>query len=190
MHTLTNDSMHGSIFLFLKRYVESSMDFSAWLNILHSEGLSQRADEPYQMNQVYPISELFAIITAAARHQGAAYDKFLTDFGEFLVPDLLLVFKRFVNPSWKTYDTLLNIGSHMHGGIKRENDKTNPPPLHVTAVGQKLLIIDYHSKRRMAGFAIGIIRGLAVYFQEGDLVRVQPTTEPHAERVQIRVEFL
>ncbi|MFD1186649.1 heme NO-binding domain-containing protein [Pontibacter rugosus] len=190
MNTLTNDSMHGSIFMFLKRYVENSMNYSAWVNILHSEGLSQRAEEPYQMNQVYPISELFAIMSAASLQKGIPYDEIQMEFGEFLVPDLLLVFKRFVDPSWRTFDMLRNIGSHMHGGIKQENDKTNPPPLHVTTIGNRLLIIDYHSKRRMAGFAIGIIKGLAAYFQEADRVLVQPTTEPNAERVQIRVEFL
>jgi hypothetical protein len=190
MQTLTNDSMHGSIFLFLKRFVENSMNYSAWVNILHSEGLSQRAAEPYRMNQVYPISELLTIMLAAALQQGIAYGEFQRRFGEFLVPDLLLVFKRFIDPSWSTYEMLLHVGSHMHGGIRRENERTNPPPLHVTAVGRKLLVIDYHSKRRMSGFAIGIIKGLAAHFNEGDKVRVLPTTEPHAERVQIRVEFL
>lgn len=188
MHTLNNDQMHGSIFIFLKRFVENSQDYSTWVNLLEREGLRDRIAKSYQMHEVYPIGELFAIM-AAARADGIPYDEFQERFGEFLVPDLLLVFKRFIDPSWRTYDMLLHIGSHMHGGIKRENDKTNPPPLHVSKVGKKLLVIDYHSKRRMAGFAIGIIRGLAAYFDEGDRVKVLPTTEPGAERVQIKVEF-
>jgi hypothetical protein len=88
------------------------------------------------------------------------------------VPDLLLVFKRFINPTWKTYDMLQHIGSHMHEGIKKENVHTNPPPLHVTKVGQNILILDYYSRRKMAGFAIGIIKGLASYFQEEERIHV------------------
>lgn len=189
MHTLTDDNMHGSIFIFLKRFVENSQDYSTWINILESEGLLHRVAEPYQMNGAYPICELFIIMSAAARAEGISEADFQENFGVFLVPDLLLVFKRFINPSWRTYDMLQHVGSHMHGGIKRENGKTNPPPLHVSKVGKNLLVIDYHSKRRMAGFAIGIIKGLAMYFDESDTVRVIPATAPDAERVQVRVEF-
>ncbi|WP_242917216.1 heme NO-binding domain-containing protein [Pontibacter liquoris] len=63
------------------------------------------------------------------------------------------------------------IGSHMHGGIKQENSQTNPPPLHVTKVGKNILILDYYSKRKMAGFAIGTFKGLASYFQEEEKVK-------------------
>ncbi|MFD3002842.1 heme NO-binding domain-containing protein [Pontibacter toksunensis] len=190
MHTLTNDSMHGSIFVFLKRFVEYRHNYNTWVDILEREGLQSRIAAPYQMNEVYPISELLTIMLAASQKQGIRYDVFQESFGEFLVPDLLLVFKRFVHPSWRTYQMLQHIGSHMHGGIRKENDKTNPPPLHVTAVGKNILIIDYHSRRRMSGFAIGIIKGLAGYFDESDRVRVASATEPHAERVQIRIHFL
>lgn len=180
--------MHGSIFIFLKRYIENRQNYSTWIKILESEGID-RVHEPYQLNEVYPVAELFTIMEAGARVEGISYPEFQQSFGEFLVPDLLLVFKRFVNPAWKTYDMLLHIGSHMHGSIKQENTKTNPPPLHVTKVGKNMLIIDYHSKRKMAGFAIGIVKGLARYFQETDKVNVMPTTDMHSDRVQIRVEF-
>ncbi|WP_266205522.1 heme NO-binding domain-containing protein [Pontibacter kalidii] len=188
MHGIKNDLMHGSIFLFLKRYLESRHDYSTWIRILEEEGID-RVAAPYQMHGTYPVSELYTIMAKGALLEGIPYPEFQQDFGEFLVPDLLLVFKKFVNPSWKTYDMLQYIGSHMHGSIKLENADTNPPPLYVTKVGKNTLIIDYHSKRRMAGFAIGIVKGLARYFQEADRVNVMPATELLAERVQIRVEF-
>jgi len=62
--------------------------------------------------------------------------------------------------------------------------------LHVSKVGKNILILDYYSKLRMAGFAIGILKGLAKYFNEEDQVKVMPATDMLAERVQIRVEFL
>ncbi|HEY4650432.1 MAG TPA: heme NO-binding domain-containing protein [Pontibacter sp.] len=188
MQSLLADGMHGSIFIFLKRFVERESDYSTWIRILEDEKID-RVAAPYQMNEVYPVSELYTIMSAAARLQGIPDPEFQERFGNFLVPDLLLVFKRFVNPDWRTYDMLQYIGSHMHGGIKKENDQTNPPPLHVSKVGRNLLIIDYHSKRRMAGFAVGIIKGLAKYFNEADKVSVMPVTDLQAERVQIRVQF-
>ncbi|MFD3001811.1 heme NO-binding domain-containing protein [Pontibacter toksunensis] len=187
MHSLAGDTMHGSIFVFLKRFVEYRHNYNTWVNILEEVGLGNRV--PYQMNEVYPIKELFTIMSAAARSQGLPDAVFQENFGEFLVPDLLLVFKRFIDPSWKTQEMLLHVGSHMHRGIKKENDAANPPPLHVSRVGRNMLILDYHSRRRMAGFAIGIIKGLAQYFDEREKVSVLPATEPDAERVQIRVQF-
>ncbi|MFD3003909.1 heme NO-binding domain-containing protein [Pontibacter toksunensis] len=181
--------MKGAIFVFLKRFVEHRHNYNTWVDILEREGLQHRTASPYQKNEAYPISELLTIMLAASQKQGIPYDVFQERFGRFLVPDLLLVFKRFVNPSWRTYQMLQHIGSHMHGGIRKENDKANPPLLHVTTVRKNVLIIDYHSRRRMAGFAIGIIKGLASYFDESDRIKVASATEPHAERVQIRVNF-
>lgn len=180
--------MHGSIFVFLKRFVESGHNYSTWIKLLENTGVA-RLNTPYQMHEVYPIGELFTLMEAAANLEGISYHTYQEQFGEFLVPDLLLVFKRFVNPSWKTYDMLQHIGSHMHGGIRKEDERTSPPPLHVSKVSTNLIIIDYHSKRKMAGFAVGIIKGIARYFNESHLVNVIPVTEPDAERVQIRVQF-
>ena len=156
---------------------------------MQSQGLA-RLDAPYQMNEVYPIAELFTILADGARMERVFYPEFQEKFGMFLVPDLLLVFRRFINPQWRTYDMLQYIGSHMHGGIEQESSQTNPPPLHVSRVGKNTLVIDYYSRRRKAGFAIGIIKGLARYFQKEEWVKVVPATDLLAERVQIKVEFI
>ena len=39
----------------------------------------------------------------------------------------------------------------------------------------------------MGGLAVGIIRALAVYFDEADRIDVQPTTSEDGERVRIHV---
>ncbi len=61
------------------------------------EGLN-RLQEPYQMNEIYPISELFTIIDKGARLEEIPYSVFQEKFGKLFVPDLLLVFKRYINP--------------------------------------------------------------------------------------------
>ena len=42
----------------------------------------------------------------------------------------------------------------------------------------------------MASLAVGIIKGIAKYYNESSKVKIVPTTNPNDERVQIRVEFL
>ena len=46
------------------------------------------------------------------------------------------------------------------------------------------------SKRRMSGVAVGIIKGIAKYYNESDIVSVKRLTAPDEERVQIQVDFL
>ncbi|RNI31420.1 heme NO-binding domain-containing protein [Rufibacter latericius] len=185
MGTNTQDTMHGSIFVLLKRYVENTYDYSTWVRLLEKVGI----DHTYQMHEMYLTDELFAILHQAAEDTGiSAYD-LMERYGEFLVPDLLLVYKKYIKPEWRTYEMLLNTEEAMHGAVKKEDDRTSPPKLLVTKQGPNRLIIDYHSKRRMCGVAVGIVRGIAKYYNEGDYVVVTRMTDPFAERVQILVDF-
>jgi hypothetical protein len=184
---VNEDTMHGSMFVLLKRFIESVHDYSTWVNLLQEAGI---AHAPYQMDGRYPTGEMVAIVDAASSLTGTPSHKLMEQYGKALVPDLLLVYSKYIQPEWRTYDMLLHTEAAMHAAVKREDSRANPPMLHVTAVGKKLLVIDYHSKRRMAGVAVGIIRGIAGYFHESDLVEVTLLTPADEERVQIRVEFL
>ena len=180
------DRMHGSIFVLLKRFVENSYDYSTWVKLLEAARIER---VPYQMHEMYPTQEIFAIVQQASKVTRISPNDLMEQFGEFLVPDLLLIYKKYVNPDWRTYDLLLNTELSMHGAVKTQDSRTNPPMLLVTKKGSKQLIVDYHSKRRMAGVAVGIIRGIAKYYQENEKVTVTRLTAVDEERVQIRVDF-
>ncbi len=178
--------MHGSIFVFLKRFVESKYDYSTWIKLSEKAGISHAG---YQMHDMYPTRELYSLVETASEMTGIPATDLQEGFGKFLVPDLLLIYKKYVNPSWKTFEMLQYTEAVMHGAVRTEDNRTSPPILFVNRVNDKLLVIDYHSKRKMASVAIGIIKGIADYFQEGDQVNVIPVTPRDAERVQIRVQF-
>jgi hypothetical protein len=181
------DRMHGSIFAFLKRFVESTYDFSTWMKIMEQTGINRTG---YQMQEMYPTQELVQIMGAVAEVSGKTPHEVQEQFGTFLVPDLLMIFKKYVNPSWRTFDMLLHTEEYMHGAVRSSDSRSTPPRLSVNKVSSKLLIIDYYSKRRMAGVAIGIVKGIAAYFEETDQVKIRPMTDLNAERVQLRVEFI
>lgn len=185
--TDNGDRMHGSIFVLLKRFVESLYDYSTWVKLLEATGTRHA---PYQMHEMYPTSEIFAIMHRASELTGLPSHQLMEKYGEFLAPDLLLIYKKHMHPEWRTYDMLLNAESAMHAAVKKEDERANPPMLLVTKKGARLLIVDYHSKRRMAAVAVGIIKGIAKHYDEGDKVEVSLLTPVGEERVQIRVEFL
>lgn len=183
---MNQDKMHGSIFVFLKRYVESNYDYSTWLKLLESAKISRKS---YEMHEMYPTQEIYDIVLKASEMTGASPYNLQEKFGEFLVPDLLLIYKKYINPAWKTYEMILHTEGAMHSAVKKEDGRTRPPVLFVSKVGEKVLYVDYYSKRRMAGVAIGIIKGIAKYYNESDQVKVIPLSKPEDERVQIRIEF-
>lgn len=186
-HNSTKDRMHGSIFVLLKRFVENLYDYSTWIKLLEATGIEHPA---YQMHEMYPTEELYAIVQEASELTGKPVYDLMEQFGVFLVPDLMLIYKKYVHPDWRTYEMLLNTEEAMHGAVRKEDNRTNPPKLLVTKKGSKQLIVDYYSKRKMAGVAVGILKGIARYFNENDIVKVTRVTPADEERVQIRVDFL
>lgn len=184
---INEDKMHGSIFALLKRFVESTYDYSTWIKLLQAAGLE---GTPFQMHEMYPTRELFAIVNKASEATGIPMYDLMEQFGEFLVPDLLLIYSKYVNPSWRTYEMLLHTECSMHSAVKQLDDRTNPPMLLVTKKGKRQLIVNYYSRRRMSGVAVGIIKGIAKYYNESDIVSVKRLTAPDEERVQIQVDFL
>ena len=111
-------------------------------------------------------------------------------FGQYLVNDLFFLYSDYIRPEWRTFEIVLNTEAVMHGAVRRLNSTANPPILNVSKVNEKLLIVDYYSRRKMASLAIGIIRGIAEYYRETDRIKIISMTDPDDERVQIRLEFL
>ena len=181
------DRMHGSIFVLLRRFVENTNDHSTWIKLLVEAGVDHTA---YQMQEMYPTHEIFAIVGSLAESTGQSTFDLMEQFGEFIVPDLMLIYSKYLRPEWRTYEMLLNTEEAMHGAVRREDSRIIPPKLLVTKRGERQLVIDYHSKRRMAGVAMGIIKGIAKYFDESKTVDIMQLTPVDAERVQIKVEFL
>ncbi|TGE28922.1 heme NO-binding domain-containing protein [Hymenobacter metallicola] len=176
--------MHGSIFNLLKRFVQTQYDHSTWLRLVELSGLHS-AD--FAMDEVYPDAHIYALVGQAAEMTGIPAEQLQEKFGEFLVPDLMLVYKRYVQPGWGTLDMIEHTEDAMHGAVRRDAPGTRPPILHVTRVAEKELKVEYESERRMGALAVGIIRGLAAYFDETDEIEVTPLSNEHEEKVVIRV---
>ena len=109
-------------------------------------------------------------------------------FGEYLVPDLMDMYQKLLDPEWRTLEMIKNTELVVHAKVRQEHVQNAPPVLHVTRRNKNELLIDYVSSRRMGGLAVGIIRGLAVYFDEADRIDVLPKTSENGEQGQIHVK--
>ena len=177
--------MHGSILLFLKRYVTHHYDFATWHRLVKVAGLTE-AD--FESQHVYPDEHVYRLVGAAAEHIGIPAEELQERFGEFLVPDLLFTYRKLLDPTWHTLDLLEHVESRMHHAVRRDLRGATPPVLHVERLSPTAARVQYVSTRRMGALAVGIIRGLAQHFGEAHRLRITPTTAENGERVEILVE--
>jgi len=181
----TGEQINGSIFLLLRKFVEDKLGHNRWVELSRAAGNK----DPYHIHKNYALFQINSIVKGAADLLAISETEVKEKFGEYLVPDLLNFYKQFIDPSWKTYEMLLYTEKIMHHAVRQQNPSASPPVLHIDQVGERTLVIDYYSKRRLASLAIGIIKGIAAYYHESDKIHIIPTTNANDERVQIRIEF-
>ena len=177
--------VHGSIFYLLRKFVLNNYSTKIWEDVLIGADLEGSV---YDITGSYPLSEMESIVASASHLTGKNSNQLKELFGEFMVPDLFVLYYNYLNPEWRTFEVLENTERVMHGAVRHLNSTANPPVLSVSRVNEKLLIIDYYSKRRMGSLAVGIIRGIAVYYKEAESINIISLSNPDDERVQIRVE--
>ena len=176
--------MHGTIFTLLKRYLQTTYDHATWVKLNELSGLDH---VDYDTKTVYPDSHIYALVGQAAEMTGIPAGELHEKFGEYLVPDLMYMYQKLVQPEWRTLEMLLHTEDTMHRQVRREHPENSPPVLKVSRVNENEVMIDYLSERRMSGLAVGIVRGLAKYFDEADRIDVMPTTSEEGARVSIHV---
>lgn len=176
--------MHGTIFTLLKRYVQTQYDHSTWVRLMEASGLTATS---FDHKNVYPDEHMYRLVGEAATMTGIPANELHEKFGEYLVPDLMYMYQRLLQPEWTTLDMLEHTEHTMHRQVRSEHVDNAPPVLNVTRVSPTELFIDYVSKRRMGGLAVGIVRGVAKYYDEADQILVEPTTSEDGEHVRIRV---
>ena len=180
-----NLHLHGSMFYLLSEFITDKYGSATWLKLTHDAGINPTFD----IHTNYPVSEMVALIKLVAEHANLTESTIKEHFGEHLVPSLLSFYKSHINPEWKTFGMLENTELVMHKAVRKQENDASPPVLNVSRVHDKLLIIDYYSKRRMASLAVGIIRGIAKFYNESEKINIIPMSNPDDERVQIRIEF-
>ena len=179
--------MHGTIFTLLKRYVQTQYDHSTWIRLVEAAGISA---VDFDHKHVYPDEHMYALIGHAAELAGIPADELQEKFGEYLVPDLIYMYQKLMDPGWRTLEMLEHTEKVMHTRVRQEHLENAPPVLDVRRTGPSEVVVEYVSKRRMGALAVGIVRGLATYFDEADRIEVTPTTREDGQHVHIRVRRL
>ncbi len=155
--------MQAIIFAELKKYAEARLGADAWLRLLREAGVTRPV---YAPGQDYPDEEAGTIVAAASKETGLEPDAILQDFGEFIAPDLVRMYRHIIDPKWKTLDLIEHTEETIHKAVRRDHPAASPPQLKCVRKAPDEVIIHYGSRRRMCGVAKGIARGLARHYGE------------------------
>jgi predicted hydrocarbon binding protein len=127
-----------------------------WDTLLREAGLSSRM---YLAFQSYPDEEAVAIVSAACRVTGHPARMLLEDFGEFIGPGMMKIYRTFIIPGWTIIDVVEN-AERIHERVRRD-PHAKPPRLECQRVDAKTIRVLYASPRKLCGVGIGFVRGLA-----------------------------
>lgn len=156
--------MHGVIFSELRKYVEQRHGGEeTWKSLLRDAGLGRRM---YLAVGEYPDSEAVALVSTASAATGVPVRLLLEDFGAFIAPDLLAMYRSLVRPEWRTLDFLEKTEETIHRVVRLKDPSARPPEIRCERTAADEVVVRYASARRMCGVAVGIMRGVAAHYGE------------------------
>lgn len=121
--------MHGVIFYELQKYADTKVGPGTWQALLREAGFGRRS---YLATQDYPDGDAVALATAASRLTGLEASTILEDFGQFIVPDLVKMYRSFIRPEWRALDLIENTENTIHKAVRLQNPRADPPALECT----------------------------------------------------------
>ena len=89
--------MHGVIISNLKKYVEEKLGGDAWDTLRDKAGLTGKAFIP---SSIYPHSDVEDVLAAAVEVTGQDRDEILNDFGAWVIPPLMKMYRAFIPEDW------------------------------------------------------------------------------------------
>jgi hypothetical protein len=132
--------MQAILFAELKKYAEARLGADAWRPLLREAGVSRHV---YVPGQDYPDAEAGAIVAAASKKTGLEPDAVLQDFGEFIAPDLVRLYRHLIGPKWKTLDLIEHTEETIHKAVRRDHPAASPPLLRcVRKAPDEVIIIE------------------------------------------------
>jgi hypothetical protein len=155
--------MHGIIFTSLKKYATTKLGPEAWTRLLDESNLAGRV---YLPTGGYDDKEILTLVSTASRVTGKPIQVLLEDFGEFIVPDLISIYRAMVRPEWRTLDLIDNVENTIHKAVRLRDKSATPPTLVVSRPSRNEVVVVYSSSRRLCGVAKGIIKGVASHYGE------------------------
>jgi hypothetical protein len=155
--------LHGTVFGELRQYVNARLGNAVWDQLLSAAGIGPKL---YLAVEEYPDQELGAIVQSASQRTGLTIGALQQDFGDFIGPHLLRMYRAYVRPEWTALDVIEHTEERIHKMVRLQQRGARPPYLSTTRRSATEIVIHYSSERKMCSFAKGIATGIARHYGE------------------------
>jgi hypothetical protein len=178
-------TMKGVVFTEFLEMVETRFSLDAVDEILRRAAPAHGGT--YTAVGTYPVEEMFALVTALAEVSRAPIPDLLFAFGEHLFGRFVVGFPAFFQGTTSALDFLERVDSYIHIEVRKLYPDAELPKFDAQRVSKEELILVYHSRRRMADLAHGLIAGCAKHFGETLDVRRDDLSEGRGEDVRFTI---
>jgi Haem-NO-binding len=154
--------MKGIIFNLLEDVVTNHYGADTWDNLLQAAQL----DGVYTSLGHYPDEQLVALVGAASVALKLPPDVIVRWFGQEAIPLLAKKYPGFFQKYTATRPFILTLNGIIHPEVRKLYPGADVPDFDMDSSSPDVLVLGYHSKRKLCALAEGLISGAAIHFGE------------------------
>ena len=165
--------MKGILFNLAEEVVSQTYGERVWDDVLESAGL----DGAYTSLGNYPDEDLARLVKAAARALDVDVEDVLRAVATGAIPLLASRYPHFFTPHTSARSFVLTLNSIIHPEVRKLYPGATVPEFGFDTTRDDVLVITYHSARRLCSLAQGFIIGAAGHY--GETVEITEPTCMH-----------
>jgi hypothetical protein len=154
--------MKGIVFNLLEEIVSTQHGEDAWDALVDAAGV----DGIYTSLGSYDDDELGRLIAAASSALGMPVDDVVRWFGRETMPLFARRYAALFAPHTSSRSFVLGLNDVIHPEVRKLYPGADTPHFTFDASSPDVLLIEYHSRRRLCAFAEGLLLGAADHFGE------------------------
>jgi len=119
---------------------------------------------PFVGPEIYPDSDLFAMVTLLSEKTNLPVDDLVYEFGKYMFPVLADRHPVFLDNINSPIEFLKSVNDVIHIEVKKLFEGANPPIIKVEDVNHRQVKLYYSSERKLCKLVEGLLDGVADYF--------------------------
>lgn len=167
--------MKGIVFTTFLDMVEDKFGYETVDSIIADSTLASNGI--YTSVGTYSHQEIVQLVVALSKLKQIEVSELLKIFGKHLFEVLSKNYPMFMEASNNVFDFLSNIENYIHVEVKKLYPDAELPTFETVKLNDNQLKMIYHSERKMADLAYGLIQGSLEYYKEKATIEISLLNE-------------
>jgi hypothetical protein len=160
--------MKGLIFRELLNMVEDQFGYEMVDKIISDSNLPN--DGAYSTVGTYPHSELMTLVSNLSKHSNIKVPQLLEAYGEHAFGIFATNYQAWFEGHTNAYSFLNSVENTIHVEVLKLYPEAELPSITVTEMNDSQMTFVYKSSRKMADFALGLVKGCLKHFNNEAII--------------------